>query len=342
MYDSPITNKSKTKRKVKYKLINAQEQDSTDLTVLQDKKPNGRDIGWRRMKKRGLLVAESLKRLGKTKKSMRMADCGTYLKFELKGDDGRKHLVDANFCKIRLCPMCSWRRSLRVFMEVSQVIDTIQAKYPDLKPVFLTLTLRNSTAGELPGLLDEMFKAWHRVASNDRIKRIYPGWFRALEVTHNKKEDTYHPHFHVIMLVDKSYFTGSDYMDIGDWIRLWKKTTGVDYDPSCFVRAITQENGTRHRAVAEVAKYTVKTGDYIGRDKKRMDGIVSVLSGALENRRLFAFGGLMKKIAKENERARLEEAEEMREDVAGLFEEYRWDFGLGNYLRTSRTLKEKQ
>lgn len=32
------------------------------------------------------------------------------------------------------------------------------------------------------------------------------GYFRALEINENHEEDTYHPHFHVLLPVKESYF----------------------------------------------------------------------------------------------------------------------------------------
>ena len=34
---------------------------------------------------------------------------------------------------------------------------------------------------------------------------------RKLEITYNKERDDYHPHFHVLITVNKSYFTDKDY-----------------------------------------------------------------------------------------------------------------------------------
>ena len=36
------------------------------------------------------------------------------------------------------------------------------------------------------------------------------GYIRKLEITYNSK-DTYHPHYHVLICVDKSYFRGKIY-----------------------------------------------------------------------------------------------------------------------------------
>ena len=46
------------------------------------------------------------------------------------------------------------------------------------------------------------------------VKSIVKGYIRKLEVTYNsdmssKSYDTYHPHFHVVIAVNKSYFTRS-------------------------------------------------------------------------------------------------------------------------------------
>ena len=73
-------------------------------------------------KKKSLLLSESYKRLGLEKKSFRVSECGTFLEFK-KFVDGSLKLNGANFCKVRLCPMCSWRRSLKIFSQVSEIMN---------------------------------------------------------------------------------------------------------------------------------------------------------------------------------------------------------------------------
>lgn len=307
--------------------------------ILQDKK-NGKSQPWLPKKIRSLRVADSFQRLGYDKKAMRVRFCGSALAFIKNLETGERKLQNADFCKERLCPMCQWRKSLKVFHQVSKVMDRAEKENKNLVPLFLTLTLRNCSAVELSGTLDNIFKAWKNIVDHRKIRKIIVGWFRALEITYNRETDSFHPHIHAIILVEKEYFKGKDYMETIDWVQMWRTALKLDYDPICDIRKVKNGKG-KHKAVAEVAKYTLKDIEFVTDDKELTDKLVQILSTSLHGRRLFAFGGLLKKIAKE---IGIEEiaagdlvhvdGETIREDIATVLEVYRWNFGLANYIKT--------
>lgn len=305
--------------------------------VLSDKRKNGKERPWKPKKVRSLMLADSFQRLGEEKRSMRVRFCSLQLAFAVNTETGEKRLHSADFCRERLCPMCAWRKSLKCFQEVSRVIDATQQEQPNLVPIFLTLTLRNCTGEELGETLDTVFQGWKRVINNDRMKRIFKGWFRALEVTYNKEADTFHPHIHAILMVEKGYFKGKDYMTTAEWVKAWRKACRLSYDPVCDIRKV--KGGSK--AIKEVSKYTVKDSDFISEDKALTDKLVTVLSRALRNRRLYAFGGLLKEIAKrlgadcpgEGDLVHIDEDGELRNDVGQMIVVYRWNMGLANYIK---------
>lgn len=316
--------------------------DSTNQTVLQDQR-NGKEEPWRPKKVRSLQLADSLHRLGDHKKANRVWWCSSTLAFAVAKDTGEKRLHDANFCRERLCPMCAWRKSKKVFHQVSDVMEEVDKENPGLVPVFLTLTLRNCSAKELSRTLDTVFSGWYELTKHRKIKRIVRGWFRALEITYNKQDDTFHPHIHAILLVDKSYFKSKDYMETKDWVKMWRTALKLNYDPVCDIRKVKQKgkNKGKNKAVAEVAKYTLKDTEYISDDKQLTDKLVKILGEALRGRRLYAFGGLMKEIAKQlgiedkdvGEGDLIhEDGEELRPDIDYILQVYRWNIGLSNYL----------
>lgn len=311
-----------------------------DERILQDTK-NGKKAPWQSKKIRGLKVADSFQRLGFTSKATRIRFCGSALAFLVSLETGQRKLHSADFCKERLCPMCQWRKSLKVFHQVSKVMDKAQFEHSNLVPLFLTLTLRNCFSSNLPATLDTIFQGWNRLLAHRKIKRIVKGWFRALEVTYNKEQDTFHPHLHAIVFVEKGYFkkNNKDYMQTADWVQMWRKALKLDYDPICDIRKVKGSKG-KHKAVAEVAKYTLKDSDFVFDDTGLTDRLVSVLDSSLKGRRLFAFGGLLKQIAKEIGLREVAEGdlvhiddEAIRIDVATVLEVYRWNFGIANYVR---------
>ncbi len=286
-------------------------------------------------------VAESFKRLGHENKAIRVMNCGTQMIYAHITAEDRMELHRANFCRERLCPMCAAQRSRRIFAQASQVMNVIELERSELTPIFLTLTLRNCNAEELNKTLDVVFQGWHRLMNNDRMKRLILGWFRGLEVTYNEGKDTYHPHIHAILMVPPSYFVNpKDYMTTEKWVKTWRKALRLDYDPTCDIRAIAGAADRRAGAVAEVAKYTVKDADYLKEDETLTDKLISVFSAAIKGRRLVAFGGLMKEIAK---RLKLDfeklvpgevtdkDGAVLRKDIDYVLRLYRWNIGLSRY-----------
>jgi plasmid rolling circle replication initiator protein Rep len=269
-------------------------------------------------------------------------NCGTYLEFS-NLVDGRQTLKTANFCRVPLCPMCQWRKSLKVFCNVSKIMDEAEAREPNFVPLFLTLTVKNCAIDSLSETLDSLLPAWNLFLSQGQIKPIVKGWFRALEVTYNEKEKTFHPHIHAIVLVDKSYFKSEKYLQTSDFVKIWRRSAKLDYDPICDIRRTKTPKGQR-KEVAEVAKYTLKDSEIFkkGLAKDKTDELVKSMSQAFHGRQLYAFGGLMSKIAKEMKTDKPDEGDlvhvdgKVRADLVVSVKRYQWNFGRANYFRVGR------
>lgn len=306
------------------------------------------------------LLAQSYERIGYESKAQRVSECGTWLEFQkVLGDasapsyasgsaetggaseDGWK-LHNANFCRDRLCPMCSWRRSYKIFAQVSQIMNVIAGDYVFL---FLTLTVPNCESDKLCDTLDKLQKGWKLFIDYKPIKMAVRGFFKSLEITRNKHDGTYHPHFHVILAVDKhNYFNGREYIHRDKWLELWRKAmkddriTQVDIR-RCKAKEEIQEGEQAVKAlssaVAEIAKYSVKSSDYlIAWNEALTDDIVLVLSSALYHRRLCAFGGVFDEVKKKLQLDDCEDGDlvhvdgtEMRSDVAYMIRQYKWSCG---------------
>ena len=320
------------------------EIENNQSEILSDKDVKGNERPWRDKKIKTIPLAESYKRLG-IKKYYRVRDCGDYLEFK-KFSDGNLKLNKANFCKVRLCPMCSWRREKKIFSQVSKVMDkALEEK--EYRFIFLTLTCKNVYGENLSETLDNLFKSFDKMFRRAKVKRSIKGWFRALEITHNlnadsKDYDTYHPHFHIILMVNKSYFKDTKiYLTQEEWTGLWKESMKVDYTPVVNIKAFRIGSKMEvAKSVSESAKYTVKDNDYIITDDEEMtDSAVMILDKALTNRRLVAFGGEFKKIHKQ---LSLDDAvdgdlihtnDEIRNDVEFIIQGYRWHIGYKQYLK---------
>lgn len=316
--------------------------------VLIDTKYNGKEVNdWDGKKENNLLLAESFRRLNNIPKSIRVEKCGTYLEFRRYTDKSLK-LNRANFCKVRLCPLCAWRRSLKIFGQVSTVMDEA-TKDKDYEYIFLTLTLRNCSGYDLSETIDTLMYSFEKLSKRKRFKDSVKGFFRALEVTHELKTDTYHPHFHCILMVNKSYFRSRDYISQEEWTSIWKKCLKVDYSPIVHVTKYRDYTGRgMSKGIAEVAKYTVKDTDYIIKDRdtgevieELTDDAVFNLDLALKHRRLTSFGGILKEIhqllnlddPEDGDLINTDNDDKIRDDLEYIIESYHWHVGYKAYIR---------
>jgi plasmid rolling circle replication initiator protein Rep len=290
-----------------------------NIDKLVDKSGTGKDRPWQIHKKKSTLLSESYNRIGKEKRGTRVNECGDFLKFAACPQGHEKFLRRANFCGVRLCPMCGWRRSLKAAHQVKKVAHQA-TKQMKVRWLFLTLTAKNVEGYELPDAMDVLSRSWKRLTETKTFRGNVLGFFRATEVTRNndllsKSFNSYHPHFHVILAVQPSYF-GKKYIKTDEWVQMWRKAMRADYDPIVDIRAvktkrdlkmeekILQEKGIREiveglpgEAVAELAKYATKADDFIIADNKiDTDEAVQILDVSLKGRKLFAYGGVLKDI----------------------------------------------
>lgn len=117
----------------------------------------------------------------------------------------------------------------------------------------------------------------------------------------------------------------------------------VTYKPIVHIQKTKGGKGGMGAAL-EAAKYTTKDSEYIDRNLDEQEGarIVVDYTRALFKRRLVAFGGCMKEIARElgadKEDGDLVHVDDegLRDDLAELVEDYGWHFGAGDYILTDR------
>jgi plasmid rolling circle replication initiator protein Rep len=211
--------------------------------------------------------------------------------------------------------------------------------------LFLTLTVPNCSPDELDNTLTRLFKAFDRLMKRRNVKRAVHGFFRALEVTRNDEHDTYHPHFHCVLAVNPSYFHKADYIPQSEWLQMWRDAYGDQSITQVDVRKAKPKKSTFDElgnlvsndlgsVVAEVAKYTVKSSDYIfPNDPEKTDRVINVLAGALKSRRLVQYGGIFKKLHKELNLSDPEDGDlinvtdELHPALAHIILTYSWSIG---------------
>lgn len=265
--------------------------------VLTDKSSTGRERPWRAKKMANELLSLAYAEVD-PKKAVRLKECAKTLIFRLY-PDGSKKLHGMTSCRVRLCPVCAWRRSLKVYYNSQRIVDYINRQY-GYSYIFLTLTVKNCEGEALAGTLSEILQAWGRLTRLDPVTAVCKGWYRGLEITHNVElntegYNTYHPHIHALIAVPKSYFTDTRrYLSQERWTELWKQSARLDYTPIVDVRRVY---GTDGKAIAEAAKYAVKDADYIiPEDWDLTIETVRLLDKALDKRRFVAYGGVMREV----------------------------------------------
>lgn len=277
--------------------------------VLQDYSSTGKERPWVKRKLQTHLLANAYFKLGYQNKAVRVDECGTYLDFKdcPNGHEGQKILSYANFCRERLCPMCQWRRSLKLSWQVKNVCHYALLHDKSLKFIMLTLTVRNVKGDKLAETIDNMMYAYRKLSYRKEFKQAIEGYLRVLEVTYNEKRDDYHPHFHILLPVKSTYFNGDYYISQKRWTELWRKSLKVDYDPIVEVHKVKTRKGkskaktdqesyfqAMEKAASEVGKYTVKPDDYIKDSPEVTMEVVGVLTEVLKGRRLVSYAGVLK------------------------------------------------
>lgn len=292
-------------------------------------------------KNRGYALAASYARLDMLRLADLVLNCGTHLGFA-EDSEGVK-LVEANFCKGRLCPACAWRRSLKIYATTSQILDYIDHTQPGkVKYLFLTLTVRNVPLERLGQAITDMAEAYNRLKANRAWKRRVLGAMRTLEVTINKETREAHPHYHLILAVDRQYATRNDktYWTHEDWLHAWQQAARLEYRP---VVSIEKVKG-RKSGIAEVSKYMAKDTDYLidatavgcGTEEAEAwtDYLVRQLHEQLKGRRLISYTGILRDAQRALRIANPEEGpltDTLRGDISSAVKHYHWNAGLGSY-----------
>ena len=263
--------------------------------------------------------------------------CGEYLRFaHLTG--GKKKLAAASFCRWRLCPICQWRRSLKLFGQAAEILKCVVNERPKCRFLFLTVTVQNVEVSELGNALDAITAAFGKL-----MKTVKPvrGWIRCTEITVNPKTGMTHPHIHAVILVDADYFHNS-YIKQAKWAEMWKSALGVDYVPCLDIKSVREKGVGAIAEISGVFKYSIKGGGDVVRLAEMGDygiEILAQLTRTLHKRRFVAFGGEILKI---RQRMRLGDAENLTDkdevkaaEMAGLIEgyrKYRWECRSGVYV----------
>lgn len=273
----------------------------------------------------------------------KIGECGTYLAFDKIADTGKLKLATANFCRERMCPMCQWRRSLKLAAQADKIFRVCSEK--GYQYIFMTLTIRNCSGDALSSTVSRLYEGARKLTNRPDWRKSFAGSYRALEVTYNAQEGTYHPHWHWLLAVRPDYFSSIDYWPQDKLIKRWRAACGLDYDPVVNVERIYQKEGqTITSACVEACKYPAKTAALP--DWRTLETI----DYALRGRRLLAWGGCLAEVRRTLQLTDIEKDDDLiHADPSELPDEsipieritYVWRYGLYLPVDVHRTAEEK-
>jgi plasmid rolling circle replication initiator protein Rep len=260
-------------------------------------------------------------------------NCGTFLSFFADEKIKVKKINKSNFCKNRFCPMCAWRAAKKDALKISVMLKYIQAEI-GYEFIFLTLTAPN-VKGEF---LNEEIKKYNNSFKNlmrcKELSKITKGYVRKLEVTYNQERDDYHPHFHVMICVNQSYFKSRDYISKKKWLDLWRLAMKDDSITQVDIRKMDTSDSN---AIAEVAKYGAKDADYMISQE-----VFDIFYKALKGKQILTYSGIFKDVLQMYNDGQLDKYKEL--DLTEYVWEicYNWSSMKEYALMEKRELTEEE
>ncbi len=215
-------------------------------------------------------------------------DCNTFLSFVADKTLEKQKLYKANSCKNRFCPVCAWRKARKDALGLSLMMQYIKQQ-ENKEFIFLTLTTPNVMCEELENEIKRYNNSFRKLIKRKKVGSVIKGYVRKLEITYNKKRDDYNPHFHVLIAVNKSYFTDKRYyISQQEWLDLWRDVTGISEITQ--VQKIRQNN---NKELYEMAKYSGKDSDYLINQK-----VFDAFYKSLKGKQVLVYSGLFKEAKK--------------------------------------------
>ena len=274
------------------------------------------------------LIATHDKKL--IKRGYRMIECSTELNFKFCPECGETHIHKTNLCRDRLCPVCSWRLSLKRYAVMLQMMSYIDVEQYDA--AFLTLTVKNCKADQLAATIKAMSRAFSNITKLKLWKNV-AGFAKSVEITYNKQMYTMHPHMHILLLMEKGTYHNYIMPEIKE---AWRRQLKVDYHPIIDLREVKayNDNVDITAAVLETFKYAVKSKDLEDMPIRDFKSFAYQINGL----RLISFGGILKDI----KQAICTDLDDLTEDEQEVIKckncgsdmqlaMYQWSFGTAYY-----------
>lgn len=148
----------------------------------------------------------------------RMNKCLNYWRWDLYKKNKLMDLQVVNRCKSRFCPNCVRINNGKAYYKFKDEFEKLVKK--DFLPLFLTLTVPNVCSNELDETVKQMGKSFSKLfriynSTSEKVlfkkrKCKFVAGLRSLEITYNKITNMYHPHYHIIVFLDKISLCSKD------------------------------------------------------------------------------------------------------------------------------------
>lgn len=264
----------------------------------------------------------------------RFETCTSWMLHMTNAAMSAKRLHKSNRCGNRFCPICTWGTAKKDAIKLSIILEAIR-DIENKEFLFLTLTAPNCTGEELRSEIDRFNKANEKLFKRRNVARIAKGYARKLEVTTDQEKyvteelykrkknyydrrslnvgdpnptyNSYHPHLHILVAVDKSYFDSRDFISKAEWLAMWREC--MEDDSITQIDAKKVSVTSKSNAVLEIAKYSAK-----GSDLYHSETVFDTFYTALKKRQLLVYGGMMKDYAKLFKRGELDNYKKVDEN----------------------------
>ena len=195
-------------------------------------------------------IVDYLFSTGQHRKAFTIENCATNI--GISSINGQAKIVKADFCRERLCMVCAWRRQARFIAQMSPVMQLMEQR--GYQFLFATLTIKNCTQDKIQESIDILINGFANLRKRRKIRRVWHGITRSIEISYNETADTFHPHIHMLIAVNKSYFTNQNYITQKELQEVWKDCCWLGYNPIVDIRKVTDISGS----VVETLKYSLK------------------------------------------------------------------------------------
>ena len=236
----------------------------------------------------------------------RVFNCANYLQvvFNYMEDSiGSSKIVKSNRCMNRFCPVCQATRSRKDAYMLDIILRYLREEF-SYNFLFLTLTVPNVASSELVGELDRQYVSLKRLLQRKEFKKISLGYIRKTEITYNAERNDYHPHIHMLVAVNSSYFTSRNFVKRDTWLRIWRECTGNDKITQVDIRK------ANNKSFRELAKYEAKAIDFLGYSQEVFDTFYFAMKG----RKMLTWNGCFQEAKKKYKKGDLDKYKEVDEN----------------------------